>query len=356
MENNREISFQDTGKRKLTNEELLAGKCAPEDHSSPDNDPRLKSPDDLLLQLLTNRKAPPRVRNTETAPASPLMTPVELPVVKKTAPSPLPSSFIQDLPKIEPVKSIMDRPAQQTQKKSREDDETGEPSRLAKRILDMPIAPWDIDEGPQLSSSMPVFEEPEAEEEDQLGEEEPTPIENESPVSFSQKKAISGNGLKVIHPLDHPAQSVVIPQDESPSFSQKEEESSSPLERYLKAEAAAAPVSPKQELKIKSPDEILEKFAPKKAAHASSDLSRELADLKDKYDREMARWIEYDQNVNHWKERVLQIVQHLKKEVADVNTLKAEVKTLREEIKRRDEEFEKFVEHQKKFFKKGPPS
>ena len=128
------------------------------------------------------------------------------------------------------------------------------------------------------------------------------------------------------------------------------------MERYLKAEAAAAPVSPKQELKIKSPDEILEKFAPKKAAHASSDLSRELADLKDKYDREMARWIEYDQNVNHWKERVLQIVQHLKKEVADVNTLKAEVKTLREEIKRRDEEFEKFVEHQKKFFKKGPPS
>ncbi len=43
-------------KRRLTKEELMAGKCEPDDLTN--NDPRLKSPDDLLLRLLAQKKGP----------------------------------------------------------------------------------------------------------------------------------------------------------------------------------------------------------------------------------------------------------------------------------------------------------
>ncbi len=46
---------QDKTKFKLTKEELLAGKCVPNDDLSTPRDPRFKSPDDLLLKLVAQK-------------------------------------------------------------------------------------------------------------------------------------------------------------------------------------------------------------------------------------------------------------------------------------------------------------
>lgn len=69
--------------------------------------------------------------------------------------------------------------------------------------------------------------------------------------------------------------------------------------------------------------------------------------LKEKYDTDMAKWKEYDQSVNHWRDRVLQIVSHFKKELSSTKGLKSEVVHLRSEIKRRDDEIKKLKKHKR---------
>lgn len=44
-------------KKKLTKEELLAGKCDPEETQPENVDPRLRNPDELLLKLLAQKRA-----------------------------------------------------------------------------------------------------------------------------------------------------------------------------------------------------------------------------------------------------------------------------------------------------------
>jgi PDZ domain-containing secreted protein len=55
MENSQQQDEIKMAKKKLTREELLAGKCSPEDEAQP-NDPRFKSPDEILLQMVSQRK------------------------------------------------------------------------------------------------------------------------------------------------------------------------------------------------------------------------------------------------------------------------------------------------------------
>jgi hypothetical protein len=58
MENNQIDETSKTAKKKLTRDELLAGKCSPEDAPSP-GDPRFKSPDEILLQMVSQRRGSP---------------------------------------------------------------------------------------------------------------------------------------------------------------------------------------------------------------------------------------------------------------------------------------------------------
>jgi HAMP domain-containing protein len=46
-------------KRKLSREELLAGKCHPDERGLESTDPRFKSPDDVLLQMLSQKRPAP---------------------------------------------------------------------------------------------------------------------------------------------------------------------------------------------------------------------------------------------------------------------------------------------------------
>jgi hypothetical protein len=54
-------------KRKLSREELLAGKCAPSNDATADSDPRIKSPDDILLKKAPGGHA---TENVKAAPAT----------------------------------------------------------------------------------------------------------------------------------------------------------------------------------------------------------------------------------------------------------------------------------------------
>jgi len=63
--------------------------------------------------------------------------------------------------------------------------------------------------------------------------------------------------------------------------------------------------------------------------------------LKEMYDRNLARWKEYEQNVTHWRDKVLQIVQKMQNELAGAKGLKDEVEALKTILKTKDEEIAK---------------
>lgn len=44
-------------KKKLSKEELLAGKCSPDEEAMEPTDPRFKSPDEILLQMVSQKRA-----------------------------------------------------------------------------------------------------------------------------------------------------------------------------------------------------------------------------------------------------------------------------------------------------------
>lgn len=81
MEKKPEISSQSSAKRKLTKEELLAGKCHPDDDFS--NDPRFKSPDEILNKLARKKDAPLVNKKTEKPNPEPQ---IEKPKAENTPP------------------------------------------------------------------------------------------------------------------------------------------------------------------------------------------------------------------------------------------------------------------------------
>lgn len=98
--------------------------------------------------------------------------------------------------------------------------------------------------------------------------------------------------------------------------------------------------------RIKSPDDILSKLSPKKAAPASADekvkdAARELADLKIRYDAEIAQWRDYEKRIQEWRAQVVSIVQGLKRDLATRQELVEELDRCRAALKAREDELQR---------------
>lgn len=93
--------------------------------------------------------------------------------------------------------------------------------------------------------------------------------------------------------------------------------------------------------RIKSPDDFLSKVTPKKTTPPALDLpkkpddrltevTRELSELRARYDQEIAQWRDYEHRIQEWRAQVVTIVDGLRREaVAQQAALKAQEQELR---------------------------
>ncbi|MCB4757207.1 MAG: hypothetical protein LHV69_09325 [Elusimicrobia bacterium] len=285
MDENQEIPSASSGKKKLSNDELLAGKSSAGEQAPGNHDPRFKSPDELLLQLI-KLKGTPQISPVLPEPAE---------SAKKS--SPLPNSFDQDLPRIQSVKSIFE--------KSPIPPRTDIKRPASKAGPEEPL-PWDIDEKPAAQEAA-------------ASEKAPPPMRVIKPAS------------DVIGQLANDIEN---------------DKSLIDLAREMRKETHEP--APAEEDSEKAPKGALDEIIAKSPSQKRADLEQRLEEWQDKYERDISRWLEYEQSVCHWKDRVLEIVQQLKKEVAETNALRVELRVLREEIKRREEEIEELRESIKK--------
>jgi hypothetical protein len=104
--------------------------------------------------------------------------------------------------------------------------------------------------------------------------------------------------------------------------------------------------------RIKSPDDILARLAPRKTQPAAEpvaeaaasapaavrDFARELGELRTRYDAEIAQWRDYERRIQEWRAQVVSIVQGLKRDAASRKELVEELHRCRAVLKAREDE------------------
>jgi len=71
---------------------------------------------------------------------------------------------------------------------------------------------------------------------------------------------------------------------------------------------------------------------------ANDAIKKSFNELSERYENDKRRWKEYEQSIHQWKAQVMDIVQNLQHNVADVETLKKEMEILKEMNRKKDEE------------------
>lgn len=76
--------------------------------------------------------------------------------------------------------------------------------------------------------------------------------------------------------------------------------------------------------RIKSPDDLLTRFSPKKptldipakSEDRVTELNRQLTDVRTRYDQELAQWRDYERRIQEWRAQVVSIVEGLRRDAS----------------------------------------
>jgi predicted nucleic acid-binding Zn-ribbon protein len=77
-------------------------------------------------------------------------------------------------------------------------------------------------------------------------------------------------------------------------------------------------------------------------------IKKNFAELSLRYEKDRARWREYEQSILAWKAQVMNVIQNLQDEATDTETLKREVETLKELNRQKDDEIRSLADQIKK--------
>jgi hypothetical protein len=330
-------NVQGLGNRKLTKEELLAGKCsADEPHMSEDN--RLKSPDELINKLLKSK-------------------------VKKATP-PVVASQIDELSKTPQLEEYRE-PAMEARNTSKSDPKIdsislglGEafgikPTAFSPTQEPIPSTPIDAEKyfkKPILVKNNGEFINNTVIETDTSASESDSWIDPQSiPAYDNRQQTIVTEQTVILNPAVNFEEKMGSSSVEDtyghflkkPSFQDEID-----LEQSFGEEAQTPSLTPLEEEldpRIKSPNDLLISRAVQSIPTDSVQLqavTKELDDLKNLHDRKMKQWLEYNQRVHQWKEQVLKTIASIKKDLSEAHGLKNQVQELKKELRVRDEALE----------------
>jgi hypothetical protein len=77
-------------------------------------------------------------------------------------------------------------------------------------------------------------------------------------------------------------------------------------------------------------------------------LKRNYQQLTDRYEKDVARWKDYEQSILAWKAQVMNVIQNLNDQANDTETLKREIETLKELNRQKDDEIRSLADEIKK--------
>jgi len=87
--------------------------------------------------------------------------------------------------------------------------------------------------------------------------------------------------------------------------------------------------------RIKSPDEILKKLVVTKMQV----LTQEVETLKRQHAAEIEQWKDYENQVNEWKKKVLEVIQDLQEKGNENEKLREEIENLKVRLQKKDAGF-----------------
>jgi hypothetical protein len=114
--------------------------------------------------------------------------------------------------------------------------------------------------------------------------------------------------------------------------------------RITSVQLTGVELRPDEDPRIKSPDDILSRLSPKKPlpdlgkTEERAPAARELAELKSRYDQEIAQWREYERRIQEWRAQVVAIVENFRKEAASQQSLLKELERCRATLRLQEQE------------------
>jgi len=132
-----------------------------------------------------------------------------------------------------------------------------------------------------------------------------------------------------------------IQPEPTPAFSEKDDFAPPQIKISIK-QKEETPLHPQPT--PASPYELMRKFESKEGSFESISPKNEIEELKAQHQKEINKWLQYNEKINQWKEAVTKNMSLVMEDLLELKILRTEVKSLKEELRIKDAELN---EHQK---------